>query len=168
QNYLAAGREIDPSRQVGVPLEIVVDPQKYQPQVEFLTPAEGTADKIVVKAEPQDGGPTVAKLTDTDISGIYGVQLTGNDNTQELREVAYNVDAAEGDLSKISSEQLASELTDVAYEFHRAADLYFDSHEMQGFNLSESLLYVLIFLLVVEQLVAYSASYHPARRQGAS
>jgi hypothetical protein len=168
QAYLAAGRQSDPSRQVGVPLEIPVDTQKYQPQVEFLTPAEGTGDKIVVKAEPQENGPAVATLTDTGTAGIYEVQLTGNDNTQEVRDVAYNVDPAEGDLSTISPEQLAAELTGVAYEYHRAGDLYFDSKEMQGFNLSESLLYVLIFLLVAEQLLAYSASYHPARYHSGS
>ena len=168
QNYLAAGKQTDPSRQVGVPLEIAVDTQKYQPQVEFLTPAEGTADKIVVKAEPQDSGPAKATLNDTDASGIYEVQLTGNDNTQEVIDVAYNVDAAEGDLNIVTQEQLAAELSDVAYEYHRAGDLYFDSKDMQGFNLSESLLYVLIALLVGEQLLAYSASYHPARLRGAS
>ncbi len=84
QNYLAAGRQTDPSRQVGTPLEIAVDLQKFQQQVEFLTPAEGTADKIVVKAEPQENGPAIAMLTDTDASGIYEVQLTGNDNTQAI------------------------------------------------------------------------------------
>jgi Aerotolerance regulator N-terminal/CARDB len=168
QSYLAAGRQTDPSRQVGTPLEIAVDTQKYQPQVEFLTPAEGTADRIVVKAEPQENGPAKATLTDTDTSGIYEVQLTANDNTQEVTDVAYNVDAAEGDLNVVNQEQLAGELSDVVYEYHRAGDLYFDSKDMQGFNLSESLLYVLIFLLLGEQLLAYLASYHPARLRGAS
>jgi hypothetical protein len=168
QDYLAAGRQTDPARQVGTPLEITVDPQKYQPQIEFLTPAEGTAEKVVVKAESQDGGPSIAKLTDTDASGIYEVQLTGNDNTQTITDFAYNVDPAEGDLAIVSSEKLASELIDVAYEFHRADEMYFDSKDMQGFNLSESLLYVLIAVLIVEQLLAYAISYHPARRQGAA
>ncbi|HZZ30273.1 MAG TPA: BatA domain-containing protein [Pirellulales bacterium] len=168
QSYLAAGKQNDPSRQVGVPLEIAVDTQKYQPQVEFLTPAEGTADRVVVKAETQGDGPAKAVLADTDTSGIYEVQLTANDNSQEVTEVAYNVDAAEGDLNVVSQEQLAAELSDVSYEFHRANDLYFDSKEMQGFNLSETILYVLIFLLVGEQLLAYSASYHPARWRGAN
>jgi len=168
QDYLAAGRQTDPSRHVGAPLEIAVDTQKYQPEVEFLTPAEGTAEKVIVKAEPQDSGPAIAKLTDTDASGVYEVQLTGNDNSQEITDVAYNVDTAEGDLSTIGQEKLASELPDVVYELHRADELYFDAKDMQGFNLSESLLYALVALLIAEQLLAYSASYHPARRQGVS
>jgi hypothetical protein len=167
QNYLAAGRQADPARQVGTPLTIPVDTQKFQPQVEVLTPAEGTADKIVIKAEPQESGPALATLPDTDSAGIYEVQLTANDNTQQVTDFAFNVDAAEGDLSKIGQQQLADELTGVSYEYHHAGDLYFDSSEMQGFNLSETLLYVLIVLLIGEQLLAYSASYHPGKMQGA-
>jgi hypothetical protein len=168
QDYLAAGRQTDAARQVGVPLEVSIDPQKYQAQVEFLTPATGTADKVVVTAKPQENGPSVATLEDTDTSGIYEVQLTANDNTQQVTAFAYNVDPAEGDLSTIGAQQLASELKDVSYEFHHAADLYFDSKELQGFNLSETLLFALIFLLIAEQLLAYSVSYHPAKVQGGS
>ena len=145
-----------------------LDPQKYQAQVEFMTPATGTADKVVVTAKPQENGASIATLEDTDTSGIYEVQLTANDNTQQVTAYAYNVDAAEGDLSTIGSQQLASELKDVSYEFHNAADLYFDSKELQGFNLSKSLLFALIFLLIAEQLLAYSVSYHPAKVQGGS
>ncbi len=166
ESYLASGKDADPSRQVGAPLEIPVDTQKYQPQVEFLTPVEGTADKVVVKAEPQEKGPAIAKFPDTDTSGIYEVQLTANDNTQESFAFAYNVDAAEGNLKQISREQLGTELKDVVFEYHPAADLYLNAKEMQGSNLSETLLFVLIALLIGEQLLAYSISYHPARLQG--
>jgi hypothetical protein len=131
------------------------------------TQAEGTADKVVVKAEPQEKGPAIAKFPDTDISGIYEVQLTANDNSQENMAFAYNVDAAEGNLKQISREQLGTELKDVVYEYHHAVDLYLDAKEMQGSNLSETVLFVLIALLVGEQLLAYSISYHPARLQGA-
>ena len=127
-----------------------------------MTPAEGTADRVVVKAEPQENGPAIAKLDDTITDGVYDVPLTQKDNTQEVISFAYNVDTGEGDLKTVTSEQLAAELTDVAYEYHRAADLYFDARELQGFNLSETVLYVLMALLIGEQLLAYSASYHPA------
>ncbi len=145
-----------------------VDPQKYLDQVEFATPAEGTAEKVVVKAVPQDDGPSLARLDDTLTGGVYDAVLTQNDNTQEVISVAYNVDPAESDLKTVSPEQLAAELTDVAYEYHRAADLYFDASELQGFNLSETVLYVLAALLIGEQLLAYSASYHPAQSNGAT
>jgi Aerotolerance regulator N-terminal len=168
QSYLSSGRQTDPSQLVGTPLVVPVDLKKFQQQVEFMTPAEGTADRVVIKAEPQENGPAKAILTDTDISGVYEAQLTGNDNTVQGIAVPYNVDAAEGDLTVIAPDQLASELTGVVYDYHRAADLHFDSRDMQGNNLSEKVLYLLIFLLVAEQLLAYSASYHPTRAQGGS
>ena len=168
QGYLSAGRQTDPSQLVGTPLVVPVDLKKFQQQVEFMTPAEGTADRVVIKAEPQDGGPAKAILTDTDTAGVYEAQLTANDNTVQGIAVPYNVDAAEGDLTVIAPDQLANELTGVVYDYHREADLHFDSKDMQGNNLSEKVLYVLIFLLIAEQLLAYSASYHPTRVQGAN
>jgi hypothetical protein len=166
EDYLSAGRQSDPSKEVSAPLAVPVDTQKYQEQVEFLLPVEGTADKVVIKAQPQEKGPALAMLPDTNIAGIYEVQLTANDGTQEVKAVAYNVDAAEGDLKTISREQLASELKDVVFDFRNVSQLAFDSKDAQGTNLSEPLLYALIFLLAGEQLLAYSASYHPARLQG--
>src|SRR5690606_7457393 len=71
QNYLLAGSQDDPARLVGEPLQITADPQKYTEQVEFLTPQEGTADRVVIKAEPQDDGPPAATFSATDYSGIY-------------------------------------------------------------------------------------------------
>jgi len=166
ESYLSAGRQTDPSKEVGTPLSIAVDTQRYQEQVEFLTPAEGTADKVVVKAEPREVGPAIATLPDTPIAGIYEAQLKANDNTEEIRATAYNVDAAEGNLQTITREQLAGELKDVSYEFRNAGEMAFDSKDAKGTNLSDAVLYVLIFLLVGEQFLAYSASYHPAKLQG--
>ncbi len=168
ESYLSSTRQADLSRLVGTPLEIPVDTQKYSEQVQFVTPAEGTADRIVIKAEPIQGSSPIAKFDNTATSGVYEVVLTQSDNTESLLAFAYNVDPAEGDLAIVSEQQLAAELPDVAYEFHRAADLYFDSKELQGFNLSENILYLLVFLLIGEQLLAYSASYHPARAAGAT
>jgi hypothetical protein len=166
ESYLSAGRQSDPSKEVGTPLTVPVDTQRYQEQVEFLLPVEGTADKVVIKAQPQEKGPPLAMLPDTNIAGIYEAQLTANDGTQEVKAVAYNVDAAEGDLKTIGREQLASELKDVVFDFRNVSQLAFDSKDAQGTNLSEPLLYALIFLLAGEQLLAYSASYHPARLEG--
>lgn len=168
QNYISAGKQLDPSRQVGLPWEIALDTKKYLEQVEFSLPQEGTADKVLVKAEPQKEGPAIAKLADTDYAGLYEATLTQRDNSQELVSVAYNVDASEGDLKTVTSEQLTSALPNLKFEYKQAGDLFFDANELQGSNLSQTVLFGLIFLLLGEQLLAYSASYHPARRQGAA
>jgi hypothetical protein len=167
ESYLAAGKQTDPARQVGAPLSIPVDTQKYQQQIEFLTPAEGAADKVVVKAESQADAPPTATLADTQIAGFYDVQLTPLDNSpQEIQSFAYNVDPAEGDLNKITPEQLSGQLKDVNFEFHNASEMDFDNKDVSGVDISEIALYSLIALLVGEQLLAYSASYHPTRPTG--
>ena len=61
----------------------------------------------------------------------------------------------------MSGEELASRLEGVSYRYFPAAAFQYDSQEQEGYNLSGILLYVLIFLLIVEQILAWSASYHP-------
>jgi hypothetical protein len=124
---------------------------------------------VIVKAEPQEQGPALAKFADTRTAGVYEVQLTANDNTLENIAVAYNVDAAEGALKMVTREQLEKELpdVDVAKVFQQASELYLNADEMQGANLSDTVLYALVFLLLAEQLLSYFVSYHPPRTQGA-
>jgi hypothetical protein len=105
-----------------------------------------------------------ALLTETDLSGLYESQLTRTDGTAETRRYALNVDPAEGDLSALDAEQLAVRLEGVRYKYEQAAAFQSTVGEATGYNLSEALLYGLVLLLVIEQLVAWSAGYHPPRR----
>ena len=75
-----------------------------------------------------------------------------------------NVDPAEGDLAALGGEQLASRLQGVKYRYQQAAAFQAASAELAGSNLAEAILYGLILLLIGEQVLAWSASYHPARR----
>ncbi len=52
------------------------------------------------------------------------------------------------------------------YEFEQAATFQTDLGESGGRNLSEFLLYLLWSLLVAEQLLAWSAGYHPVPSAG--
>ena len=65
--------------------------------------------------------------------------------------------------AQADGEQLATRLEGLRYKFHRALDLHYDPSERAGFHLRDSLLYLLIAILVGEQLLAYLASYHPPR-----
>ena len=61
--------------------------------------------------------------------------------------------------------QLAARLEGVKYQYEQAAALQSTTNGLAGYNLSEALLYGLILLLLMEQILAWSASYHPARRR---
>jgi hypothetical protein len=108
-----------------------------------------------------DGKLAVA-LDDTDVAGMYEAVLKQKKGgKEETRHYAVNVDPAEGNLKTLWAPELAVRLKDAECEFHQAATFRYAGEERPGSNLSLTLLYVLIVLLVGEQLLAYWASYHP-------
>ena len=78
------------------------------------------------------------------------------------------MDAAEGDLRRCSAPDLAERLQpEVKYQFDQAETFEAALGEQAGYNLKDTLLYLLVALLIGEQVLAWSASYHPpARRRG--
>jgi hypothetical protein len=86
------------------------------------------------------------------------------DNSSETRRFAMNVDAEEGNLAAVDGKQLASLLEGVKYQFEQASAFRSTASDLAGYNLGEVILYALVLLLIGEQILAWSASYHPARR----
>jgi hypothetical protein len=159
QAYLAQRRDAA-QYLVGQRLVIPLDPKQYEPQVRFQVPDGDTTRAVQVDAVPQASGVPIAVLNDTGTSGIYETELRRRDRTLQRRFCAYNVVAAEGNLELADDELLAAQLDGVPFLLHHAANLQDEADAQQGFNLSSGLLLLVIALLVVEQLVAYSASYH--------
>lgn len=166
--YLAERPFTESSRLVGSPLELRLDPAVYQPQVRFTTPESGDKGTIDVAATLGPDGLLTASLDDTRISGLYEAQLTRIDGKTETRRYALNVDPDEGDLAALDGQQLAARLEGLKCKFEQAAAFQSAVGELAGYNLTESLLYALVALLLFEQLLAWSASYHPAWRRRAS
>jgi len=75
-----------------------------------------------------------------------------------------NVDPAEGRLERAGRERLDRALAGVPFRYDRAESLQPDSDTLAGVPLAGPLLLALAAVLVVEQLVAYSASYHTSGR----
>ncbi len=159
--YLASVGWVDEERVVGQPLVLEIDPQRFEPQVHFNTPIGDPAGVFVIDASATPAGLT-ATLTETPQSGIYEARLTSLQGAEHQRLFSYNVPTGEGDLHTLDRQQLASRLEGIDYEFHRAEDFRYDPQDLAGFNLSDALLYLLIAVLIGEQLLAYSASYHPS------
>jgi hypothetical protein len=179
QSYLSAAKNSDASRLVGAPLTVPVDTSLFSPQVRFMmprelggatltvdatAPPEGDKSEVAKSDEkdvPADSTERVAVLTETDASGIYEARLVKLDGSEETERFALNVAPEEGDLKKLSAEALAGELQGVRYEYYDARDINYNPQQLAGFNLGESLLYVLIVVLLAEQVLAYVCSYHP-------
>ena len=80
---------------------------------------------------------------------------------EETRSWAVNVDADEGDLRTLTYPELAARLEGVKHEFQLASGYQYSSEQQAGYNLATALLCFLVLLLIGEQILAYSASYHP-------
>jgi len=167
QAYLAQGRHPEPARLVGDAIEVKFGPGEYLPKVRFTIPRPKRTETLAI-----DGTSTrsavVARLSSADASGFYQVELTKPSGEVDLRQMAVNVTPEEGDLRTVDGQGLASRLKGLRYQFHRASELRYDAQQLAGFNLSGTLLAILICILLVEQLVAYSASYHRALPKGGS
>ncbi len=183
QSYLSAGRHPDTTRLVGTPLEVPLDTSRFLPQVRFVMPRElgGASLSVdataVTKAAANDGAgqpaipdnaakERVAVLAETDTSGIYEARLTQTDGAELVERFALNVVPEEGNLKKLSGSQLAGQLEGVPYEYHEARDINYNPQQLAGFNLAESLLYLLVAVLLAEQVLAYVCSYHPRAAKG--
>ena len=161
QAYLSQRSSADASHQVGAELQLKLDPEAYLPQVQFVTPAEDGAPTATMDAVRTADGPLAVSLAETGTSGVYEARLTRTDGTAETRRFALNVDAAEGDLKALSGPQLAARLEGVDYRYEQAAMFQYAVSELAGYNVSRWLLYLLILLLIGEQVLAYWTSYHP-------
>jgi hypothetical protein len=165
QSYLSAARHPDAARLVGTPLVVPLDVSRYVPQVRFIMPRELGGASLSVDATASPSGHA-ATLAETDASGIYQAQLTATDGAHVVERFAVNVVSDEGDLKKLGATQLAGRLDGVRYEFHQAGDINYNPQQLAGLNLGTSLLYLLIVVLLAEQMLAYACSYHPRRKEG--
>jgi len=149
---------------VGAPLLVHSDPSEFKSQVHFGTPKNPDVD-VPIDAVPTSARQ-VATLEETPTPGTYTARLTRDDGTTEQRLFAYNVDATEGNLEQISRTELDVLLKGVDFEFHHADRFQVAQRDLGGFSLSTGILYLLVVLLILEQLLAYSAGYHPPRQGG--
>jgi len=168
QAYLSQRPAGDGPRLLGEPLELTLDPAKYQAQVRFVTPREAASPSAATDATPNAEGKLVVALNETDASGIYEARLTRSDGAAEIRRYAFNVDPAEGDLAAFDKNQLAQRLKGLIYDYEQASMFQSARDEMTGYDLREVILYALVLLLLGEQIFAWSASYHPSTTRAAS
>jgi len=147
---------------VGSPIELQLDPAVYRPEIQFIGPDK--AELAAVQAQRGADGRLRAELA-AEASGYCEARLLRVDGTEELRQLAVNVDPAEGDLSVFDPSQLADRLQGIRYRRHRAAEYPSGGGQPSGYHLSEALLLALVGLLIVEQLFAYQTSCHPPLRR---
>jgi hypothetical protein len=184
-SYLAAARQIDPLHLVGDDLTITVYDGKYDPHFRYILPAnttppartDGAAASATVHTPPHPevqidaivaAGHLIGKLEHVTTSGIYEAQLQPTTGTPEHRMFAVNVPMGEGDLAITNNKDVTRQLAGIDYQMHDAKDMALSAQQLAGFQMGDALLVALIVMLLMEQLLAYLASYHITQAKSAT
>jgi hypothetical protein len=162
ESYLARSRRRAESLEVGDPVVVRLDTAVDEIEVDVAVPPAGAI--VHQTAVASSAGVLEATLPETSVAGGYTARWRRLDGTERERIFAVNVSADEGQLERIGRERLDRTLAGVAYKYDRAESLQPDATTLAGAPLAKPLLHLLAAVLILEQLVAFSASYHAKSR----
>ena len=176
-SYLTSVTRTQEARLVGTPLDIQLPIQQYNEAVTFLLPGtdpqqraeqqrtavKPAADSALLIASLGRPTPETQRPQEVATSGIYEAIKKTSDGKTEASRFAINVDAAEGDLAIIKDQNLNDQLDPVQVEILSTDDFGGSTVQHAGGTAGFWLMWLLIILLLGEQLLAYWTSYHPSR-----
>ena len=166
--YLAAGRHRVVTGLVGAPLTATMPLAEYQPQVRFVLPREQGGGTLSVDAEASATELT-AVLGDTAAAGVYEAQWAQRGSGEiVLAQVRPERRPARGKPRPARLRRTGRSVAGIDYLYQQAQDVVYDGERLSGPNLGRFFMWLLIAVLLSEQVLAYSASYHPARRGAAA
>jgi hypothetical protein len=176
QSYLAAAKRPDDPHVVGTPLDLSLAGDKYRADLSFITPGQRAGSRQKIDRQAVAAATDAANITaslgrgtsegrprgETDRAGIYEAWPITAKGEIDLQRYAFNVEPEEGDLTPVPAADLMTRLEPVKVNYHLADQYEQEEVASTGYNLSMLMLGCLIALLVGEQALAYSASYHVA------
>ena len=156
---LSASRRDTLPTMVGDALVLELAEEEYKPELRIVPPRSSVEEGETVFPKAEDGRYAIDAGAGEN-SGIWSFQLSPREDAPSDQLVAVNVDTEESDLDFLDRTQLARELRGIDYEFSLANNVSLEETQLGGFQLGDSLLYTLAIVLLVEQWLAYRASYH--------
>ena len=163
ESHLARSRRSAAALTVGDPVAVELQPGIDGVEVDFLVPPDNAVTHLT--AVPGTGERLVARLPVTETAGVYGVRWKRADGSERERLVAVNVDPEEGRLERLGRERLDAALVGVPFRYESAAAFEGGGQSLAGVSLVGPLLAILAAVMLAEQLLAWSASYHPTARR---
>jgi hypothetical protein len=174
QAYLASPSRFDDPRLVGTPLDVKLSAEEFRRELIFTYPGAKDGERsgleqiaIADADNPQlllsslgRSGRDRTHDGQTDRPGIYEAWPVTLKGEFAPRRWALNVVADEGDTASVDDAELARVLQPLKIKIRRAEELLTDEDASRGANLTASLFTGLIGLLLLEQWLAYQASYH--------
>jgi hypothetical protein len=176
ENLLAAGRYVAETSLVGVPIRIAEPAKLYGPELTFVIPSEShwldeslrvptklrmslnpTADEYqIVLGQSDSAEPS----SDVVVPGIYDIWLRRADAQLELKRLALNVDTSESEMKLVNPQNLLAALDKVKPSWVNWDAFSPEPKQQLASSISKLFLFLLLGLLIAEQTLAYSASYH--------
>lgn len=173
--YLGSFRRPETSQPTGSPIEVVVSGTSLLPEAEVLVPGvdEGIRIRLPRQIEQDDAQESSRlslaidldgadrNLTDSLLRpGIFEAWMVNAQGEQLVKNFAHNVSPAEGDLELMSHSELKQKLGGLPIDIRSAETVSNLSTNSRDAVHSTLLLCLLGALLLGEQALAYSASYH--------
>lgn len=185
--YLGSFRRAQVGVPSGTPWSEEMSLQRFLPELEFLIPAGNSGTRLPLKSvakpqpkkdeadselkgdatlsvfEPELSEDLVHQLLTPGVIEAWRTDITGN---REVHNRAFYALPAEGNLQKPTPSELIANLRPVSVK-HRYAENLANSMLTAGLvNRDTLLMAILIGLLLLEQALAYWASFHPPVRKG--
>ena len=173
EDYLAAGKFRTQDRFVGESIDVEVASDSYTPSMTILMPDGGDGSRLASKSKLEVSSDSSEQLVrsigkmipsemrrETEFTGVYDVWLRRTDSSQEVRRYALNADTVESQMQLASSPKVLSCLESSQPKLVSWDEFNPEPNQKPISTLSRLLLILLVGVLVTEQLLAYSASYH--------
>ena len=173
QDYLAAGKYQQEQRFVGGQIEIEKATNTHTPTMVLVTPGGSNGSRLVTQSKmtvsnSDSGklGATIGKqlpsetVRETDTPGLYDIWFRRTDSMPEVNRFALNVDTVESEMALANRQTLLASLEKSQPTLVDWDQFNPEPKQKPASSLSKLLLLLLIGILIVEQLLAYSTSYH--------
>ena len=173
QDYLAAGKYLQEEQFVGSQIEILKSTSTHTPAITLIAPGGSNGNRLVTRSKMSvsttDSGKlntTIGKrlpsesIRETDVPGLYDVWFRRTDSNSEVNRFAMNVETGESEMALVNRQTLLASLEKSQPSIVDWDQFNPEPKQKPASSLSKLLLLLLVGVLVVEQILAYSTSYH--------
>lgn len=157
--HLSASQRQTDLKEVGSDLQLRLAEADYEPEVVVHLPQSLESQANTITPQVEDG-EYIVNVGRSEVSGVWQFDLQPRDGPAQREMIAVNVETSEGDLHQLNREQLAERLEGIEYDFSLASQMGNEDSSLAGFQLQDTFLYLLLGALIIEQWLAYKASYH--------